>query len=189
MTKSVSGAEQAIHRATALGASRGSRGDPEQTVRQLVEVAVRALSPGINDPHTAMSVLDRLGAALCSLSGKLLSNGVHAVRHNVVLMAPNVSYASLCDVMFHMIRQNSEGSTALLIKLVDVLTAVATCEPDSDRQNVLAKHAALVGDDAIRTVNNSADRLEIESRLKRFGQVRAAQQEGNLTADALLGTV
>lgn len=188
ITRSVAGAEDAIRRATALGASRGSRGDPEQTVRQLVEVAVRALSPGINDPHTAMSVLDRLGAALCSLSGKLLPNGVYAVHDSVALVVPNPSYASLCDVMFHLIRQNSEGSTVMLIKLVDVLTAVATCETDTERQGELTKHAALVRDDAVRTVANQADRLEIESRLRRFGQVIAAQQAGNLTAEALLGS-
>jgi uncharacterized membrane protein len=189
MTRSVSGAEEAVRRATALGATRGSRGDAEQTVRQLVEVAVRALSPGINDPHTAISILDRLASALCSLSGKVLPNGLHVVRDNVVLVVPNMSYASLCDVMFHLIRQNSQGSTALLIKLVDVLTAVASCEPDPDRQAVLAGHAARVHADATRTVDNASDLQEIETRLRRFAQIRDAQQEGNLTADALLGSV
>ena len=54
----------AIRAATALGAQRESSADLEFAVRQLVEVAVRALSPGINDPHTAVSVLDRLGALM-----------------------------------------------------------------------------------------------------------------------------
>jgi uncharacterized membrane protein len=54
----------AIRDATALGPQRVSAADLEFAVRQLVEVAVRALSPGINDPHTAISVLDRLGSAL-----------------------------------------------------------------------------------------------------------------------------
>ena len=57
------GAEDAIHAATALGPERMSPADVEFAVRQIVEMAVRALSPGVNDPQTAISVLDRLGSA------------------------------------------------------------------------------------------------------------------------------
>jgi uncharacterized membrane protein len=64
VSPTVEGAKRAVCNATALGGQRVSAADLEFAVRQLVEVAVRALSPGINDPHTAISVLDRLGAAL-----------------------------------------------------------------------------------------------------------------------------
>ncbi len=70
------GRERAIRAATALGGQRVSASDLEFAMRQLVEVAVRALSPGINDPHTAMSVLDRLGAALCDAAPLHLPTGV-----------------------------------------------------------------------------------------------------------------
>lgn len=187
MTISVAGAEAAIRRNTALGSSRGSSGDPEQTIRQLVEVAVRALSTGINDPHSAMSVLDRLGDALCDLAGKVIPNGVHEVNGKIALVVPNVSYRSLCDVMFHLIRQNSERSTALLIKLIEILAVVATCEPDPERRMVLAEHAARVSEDAQRTVGNPTDRSDIQSRLSYFTDISGARQSGNVTANALLG--
>lgn len=188
MTAGVAGAEAAIRRNTALGTSRGSNGDTEQTVRQLVEVAVRALSPGINDPHSAMSVLDRLGDALCDLAGKVIPNGVHEVNGKIALVVPNVSYRSLCDVMFHLIRQNSEGSTALLMKMVEVLAVAAACEPDTKRLDVLAAHVARIGEDAQRTVGNALDLADIQSRLAHFARIRSARQEGNMTANALLGT-
>eukprot|EP01036_Dinobryon_divergens_P057747 gene57747-77077_t len=63
LTAPAAGADQAIRDCTALHSFRVSADDLEFAIRQLVEVAVRALSPGINDPHTAISVLDRLGAA------------------------------------------------------------------------------------------------------------------------------
>ncbi|MFS8136526.1 MAG: DUF2254 domain-containing protein [Thermomonas sp.] len=187
MTTHVAGAESSIRRNSALGASRGSNGDPEQTVRQLVEVAVRALSPGINDPHSAMSVLDRLGDSLCELAGKVIPNGVHQVNGRIALVVPNVSYRSLCDLMFHLIRQNSEGSTALFIKLIEILAVVAACESDPDRLGVLAEHAARVSEDANRTVGNPSDRDDIQSRLAYFSQISADRQSGNVTANALLG--
>lgn len=187
MSVVVAGAEAAIRRNTVLGSARGSNGDAEQTLRQLVEVAVRALSPGINDPHSAMSVLDRLGDALCDLAGKVIPNGVLADKGEVVLVVPTVSYRSLCDVMFHLVRQNAAGSTALLIKLVEILAVVAACEPDPERLAVLQAHAARVRDDARRTVANDADRADIESRLSHFARIVAARRQGNVTPRALLG--
>ncbi len=187
MSVRVPEAEAAIRRNTALGAARGSTGDAEQTIRQLVEVAVRALSPGINDPHSAMSVLDRLGDALCDLAGKVIPNGVHAVNGRLALVVPTVSYRSLCDVMFHLIRQSSGGNTALLIKLVEILAVVAVCEPEPERLEVLAAHAARMAADAQRTVGNAADAADIQSKLRHFEQILLARQHGNVTATALLG--
>ena len=72
----VDGADAAVRDATALGAQRVSTSDLRFAVRQLEEVAVRAPSPGINDPHTAISVLDRLGAALCEIQPLHFRTGV-----------------------------------------------------------------------------------------------------------------
>ena len=187
MTKPAEGAMEAIRDATALGPTRGSRGDPEQTVRQLVEVAVRALSPGINDPHTAMSVADRLGAALCSLSGRTLPNGVHAPEGTLSLVVPTVSYESLCDVMFHMIRQNAKGHPAVLIKLIDVFTVVVATERDVDRLDVIVQLAIQVAADAERTVGNIEDLAEVQARLKRLLAIRSSVASTSAFPSALLG--
>ncbi len=164
MTVQVPDAEAAVRHATALGTTRGSAGNVEYAVRQLVEVAVRALSPGINDPHTAMSVLDRLGAALCDLAGTHVPGGVTLRDGAVVLVVPGISYRSLVDVMFHMIRQNAAGSTALMIRLLDVLTAVIACESDPVRRTVLSHHADLVWADAQRDVANAVDLADVGRR-------------------------
>jgi len=81
---------EAIRAATALGAERVSAEELEFPIRQVVEVAVRALSSGINDPHTAMSALDRLGAALCVLAGRHLPAGVTTRDERTVLVVPAV---------------------------------------------------------------------------------------------------
>ncbi len=164
MSIAVSGADDAVRNATALEVKRGSAEDVEYAVRQLVEVAVRALSPGINDPHTAMSVLNRLGAALCDLAGKQLPNGVLTRKDTIALVVPCVTYRSLADVMFHMIRQNAAGSTALLIRLLDVLTNVIASENDEKRREVLMHHANLVWADAQRNIGNKSDLADVCSR-------------------------
>ena len=160
----VEGLGDAVRRATALGGQRVSRADLEHPVRQLVEIAVRALSPGINDPHTAISVLDRLGAALCDLVPRYLSSGIASVDGVAVLCTPATSYDGLADAMFNMIRQNAAGSSAVLIRLVEVLATVAGCETDAARIATLHRHAGLVVDDARRTIGTPEDLADLLAR-------------------------
>lgn len=54
----------AVERAVVLGSERRIRQDPGFGVRQLVDVAERALSPGINDPTTAAQVVNELRRVL-----------------------------------------------------------------------------------------------------------------------------
>ena len=166
-----------IQSSTALGADRASSADLEYAVRQLVEVAVRALSPGINDPHTAMSVLDRLGAGLCDVARCRLPSGVTQRNGRVVLIVPAVDYDGLADAMFHMIRQNASSSAGVLIRLVEVLTAVARCERDALRLGTLRRHANLVLADAERAVPNPADVQDVRARHGHFVAIQVACEQ------------
>ena len=169
---SIDGAGAAIRRATALGSQRVSSSDLEFAVRQLVEVAVRALSPGINDPHTAMSVLDRLGAALCDVVPLHFPNGMFLRGTRIALIVPNTDYDGLTDTMFHLIRQNAGGSAAVLIRVLEVLTSVLSCEKDLKRVATLQRHADLVLGDAERDISTPADIGDVRRRHGRFEAMR-----------------
>ena len=172
LTRPAEGAEAAIHRATALGPQRTSADDLEFAVRQLVEVAARALSPGINDPHTAMSVLDRLGTALCELAPLHLSSGVLLREDRPALVVPPFDYDGLTDAMFHLIRQSAAGNAAVLIRLLEVLAAVLGVEADPARQASLRRHAGLVLQDAEREIANPSDLADVR---RRFAATRPAE--------------
>ena len=171
-TQPVDGADDAIRANTALGGQRASASDLEFAIRQLVEVAIRALSPGINDPHTAMCVLDRLGASLCDAVPLHLASGVTMRNGRPALVRPGIDYDGLVDSMFHMIRQNAAGSAAVLIRMLEVLASVAGCERDPARLGVLQRHADLILDDAERGVSNPSDLNDVRQRHNRFGAVR-----------------
>ena len=160
----VAGAARALQDATALATHRSSSDDIEYAVRQLVEVAVRALSPSINDPHTAISVLDRLGAALCNLAGRTLPNGVTVKHGRTCLVVPTVSYGGLTDAMFHLIRQNAQHCTTVLIRTLEVLAAVATVERDPIRLEALIRHADLILGEGQRNIDTKADMNDLLRR-------------------------
>jgi len=171
----VEGCGAAVRSATALGGQRVSHEDLEFAVRQLVEVAVRALSPGINDPHTAMSVIDRLGASLCDLVPRHLPSGQLARAGKPVLMFPAIDYQGLADSMFHMIRQSAASCPAVLIRILEVLTSVIGYERAPARMAELRRHADLVLGDGERAIGTPADVDDLRERHRRF---RAMQLDG-----------
>lgn len=117
---------RAINRALIVGAQRTPVQDLEFSIDQLVEVAVRALSPGINDPFTAMTCVDRLSAALCTLAQRTIPSPVRldgSGRPRVV--ARPWTFCGALDAAFNQIRQYARGTTAVSIRLVEGLALVA----------------------------------------------------------------
>lgn len=153
-------ADAPVRAAFSFGGQQAAGQDLEFAVRQLVEVAVRALSPGINDPFTAIAVLERLGATLCEFAPRHLVGTVVLRGGRAVLHRRTTDYDGLCDAMFHMIRQNAAGSAAVLIRLLEVLTDVLAVETVSARRASLRRHADLAlaaGQEGVEDLAGLAD--------------------------------
>lgn len=157
-------AEAALAGAMSLGDSRSVEQDLEFAVRQLVEVGLRALSPGVNDPFTAVAVLDRLGAALCQVAGRALPPARFRREGMLRLERPTTDYAGLADAMFHMLRQAGAGVPAVMIRLLEVLAEAAAVERDSARHAVLRRHAMLARAAALGATQDPAARESVEER-------------------------
>ena len=172
--------------ALALGPRRVAGQDLEFTVRQLAEVAARALSPGTNDPVTAIDVIDRFGDALCRLQGRTWPPGVEYRESRLRLVYPVTTYAGLLDSMFHLIRQYGSDSPAVTLRLLDVLRIVAEGEPDPQRRRELRRHANLTAEDARRGTKNSGDLGELEARYR--AALEASWRADERRADTRLST-
>lgn len=159
---------EGVRDALVTGPRRTSSQDVEFAAQQLVEMAVRALSPGINDPFTAVAVLDHLGAALCRVSKRELPPQEHALDGQIRLMVPATDYGGLTDVMFHQIRQNGAGHPAVMLRLLEVLTTVAEQERDPGRRASLRRHAELTLRAALRETEEDADQQDLKERFRRF---------------------
>ncbi|NPU63643.1 DUF2254 domain-containing protein [Bradyrhizobium sp. 83012] len=165
------GIEEAIRNATALGPQQVTSADLRFAVRQLVEVAVRALSPGINDPHTAITVLDRLGAALCEMQPLRLQTSVWIKEGKPALVVPHLRYHELVAAMFDMIRQNAADAPPVLIRMIEVMIQVVSCERDPQRIDCVREHADLVLADAERCIRNPSDLDAVRNHHRRFTAV------------------
>ena len=160
-----------------LGGERTTQQDIEYAVRQIVEVAVRALSPGINDPFTAVNCLDRLGNALCQLSGRQLPSPYHYAGGELRLIVPAPSFGGVVDGMFNQIRQNGAGHPAVLIRLLEVLSVAAGCLSGAERLAALQKHAELTLEAARAGKWQPGDLADLERRGRTFHELLAAKRE------------
>ncbi len=155
-----------VQRAFYFGHERTPTQDLEYSVDQLVEVAVRALSPGINDPFTAMTCIDWLGDALVRLAGRELPSGWrYDQEHRLRIIAKTTDdFAGIAAAAFNQIRQYGSKSVALMLRLLEVLASVAPhLRRETDRAVLLA-HARKIRDDGCAQVQNQSDRAEIEER-------------------------
>ena len=157
-------AQDVLNRAITLGRSRGVEQDLELAVRQLVEVALRALSPSLNDPFTAIAVLDRFGAALCDLARRELPNGRTFRDGCLRVERPATDYAGLVDAMLHMVRQSGASSPAVMIRLIEVVAEVVAVEQEPRRRHVLRRHLGLAFEAAMAATGDRAAREDLEQR-------------------------
>jgi uncharacterized membrane protein len=146
-----------------LGRSRSLQQDAEFGILQLVEVAVRALSTGINDPFTAMNCVDRISSLLCRLSGRALPGAERFDDDGRLrVVADTSSFGGFVDAGFNQIRQNAGRSMAVLIRMLEALESIGSQASTHEQRQVLEQHAALVLQAGLSPNPPEPDRMDLE---------------------------
>jgi uncharacterized membrane protein len=156
--------DAALHGSILLGAERTSDQDPRLSIRILVDIAIRALSPAINDPTTAVEALERIGDLLLLLSSRALPDGVHRDGSGRVrLVEPVPTWEDYLTLGLTEIRLYGASSPFVAHEMNRNLTALRRRAPESrraaiDRQIELLAHATSPTDDAPPTpIGSTAD--------------------------------
>jgi uncharacterized membrane protein len=148
-----------------LGHQRTFDQDLEFAVNQLVEMAVRALSPGVNDPFTAIACVDHLGSALCRLAARPMPSPYrHDQQGQLRLLARADRFPELLDAAFHQIRQCSRGNAALSLRLLETLAVILGFARRPEDRAALLRHADMIARGAREAVPEELDRQAVEGR-------------------------
>lgn len=155
--------ETELEGAILVGDERTPLQDLEFSMRQLVEIAVRALSAGINDPFTAIAVIDRLGAALGELMRRELRHEVlFDPAGNVRVIAPAASFRGFTNAAFHQIRQAGASHPAVIMHMLRTIALLAANVRLVDQRDVLLDHAAVIAETGRRGASEASDISDIE---------------------------
>jgi uncharacterized membrane protein len=150
-----------------LGQQRTSAQDIKFAVNQLVEIAVRALSPGLNDPFTAMTCVDHLGAALCRLAVRDMPSPYRLDRKNQLrVIAPAETFPEIIDAAFNQIRQYSRSTAAVTIRLLETIAVVAGFTHRQEDRASLLRHAEMIARGASEGLAEEQDRRVVEERFQ-----------------------
>lgn len=162
----------AVNNAFYLGRQRTPTQDVEYSIDQLVEVAVRALSPGINDPFTAMTCIEWLGSALIHVGRRKMPSPFRRDDEGELrLVTDTTDFPGIAAACLDQIRQYGCTSVAVTLRLLDLLARVSGEIRSPSRRRILSEHARKIRDDGLRAAGNETDRREI---LERF---TAAEKE------------
>ncbi|MCO5165145.1 MAG: DUF2254 domain-containing protein [Planctomycetes bacterium] len=147
------GTVERLRRGFYLGEARTAEQDLEFALQQLVEIALRAMSTGINDPFTAVRCVDRLEAGLRRLCGRVPPP---AARHDgdgaLRLVMPWLELPRAIVTVFEPLRIVAPGAPQLMRRLLEALRAVAR-EAPSERAVAALRHQL----EGLRAVNGQFD--------------------------------
>jgi uncharacterized membrane protein len=178
------GDADAIRGAFYLGLRRTSAQDVEFAIDQIVEVAVRAASPGVNDPFTVINCVDRLGAALCRLAGREIPSPYrYDEEGRLRLVADRSTLAGIVDSAFNQIRQACRDDASVTIRLLECIAAVGRHAGDGEFLVALRRHADLIRRGA-EALPEPADRDEVEARYALVVKTIGLTRPGPATATA-----
>lgn len=140
-------------------------------IRQIVDMALRALSPGINDTTTAVMCVDYLTAILARVASRAIPSRHRYEGGELRIIAIGPTFASLLAESFDQIRGSANGNVAVMVRMMDAVETIGTLTTSPDRQQLLREEVQRLAELAERTLKSPYDKAQAESRL---GQVRVA---------------
>jgi uncharacterized membrane protein len=148
---------------------------------QLVEIALRALSPAVNDTFTAMTCIDWIGDCLCRISTAWRPQRVRRDDTGQIrVIAYQADFDRLVERAFEKIRQSANGMPAVMIRQLDALEKILEQTSDGARRPVLLDQAKMIQGANLRTVAEPADRSAVTDR---YNAVLAVANRPARTAD------
>lgn len=137
--------DREVRDAFTLGVQRTPVQDVEFSVDQLVEIALRALSPGVNDPFTAIRCVDRLGSALCRLAQRAIPSPYRSDSEGRLrIVAWPIAFPRLLAASFDQIRQSARSNAAVRIRLLEVIAGIADCACRPEDLAALREQAEMI---------------------------------------------
>jgi len=140
-----------------IGPARTIEQDAAFGIRQIVDIALKALSPGINDTTTAVMCVEHLGAVLETLAARAIPDRLRAQDGTVRLIASDRSFDVLAGLCLNQIRRSASGNIAVMVALFRAIGGAGRQTMDHARRRTLSRHAGLIADLARDSVTCSDD--------------------------------
>jgi uncharacterized membrane protein len=162
-----------------IGFERTLEQDAALGIRQLVDVACKALSPAVNDPYTAVQAIDHLSVIFCALARRPLGNHIIRGDNGAAVIVPGRRFPDYLAVMCGLIRRYGAREPTIadaLLRLLGNCAAVAGDDPE--RAAAIEEQVRIVIADAEREVAQPLDLAFPHAEAEAVRQVLAGHKPG-----------
>jgi uncharacterized membrane protein len=147
-----------------INAHRTVEQDPAFGMLQIADIALKALSPSVNDTTTAVTCVHHLGALLVRLGGRRIQPPARRGADGIQVVAVGPTYRSLVSAALDDVTRSAEGNVTVLGALLEAIELSARSLRVPQRRAVLAEQIARTAEVAERTVGAAADRASLSRR-------------------------
>ncbi|GAB2961574.1 DUF2254 domain-containing protein [Hymenobacter coalescens] len=162
-----------------LGSQRTIEQDAGFGLRQLVDIALKALSPGINDTTTALIGIDHLSALLAQLADRRFEQPWRTDHERVRILAVRPTFGGYLATAFDQIRGSADGNVAVYLRLLTALATIGQRTQAPARRQALRQQADLIAEAARRTLPTDYERAQVRQRLVEAEAAFGAADEPN----------
>jgi len=173
-----------IRGAVSFGQHRTLEQDIEFAFAQLSEIAIRALSPAVNDTYTGLSCIDWLGDSLRMLITFPNSDGAWRTHHGRIrLLLPQIRVARVVRAALDLVREAGATSPAVMIRLLQTLARLAALLINDEQRQAILEQVEAVRQGMARMPEVGLDReaLDAAYRLARERLAIGATVQGGGT--------
>jgi len=169
--------ESRLLRAFDVGPARTMQQDVEFGVIQIADIALRAISPAVNDPSTAINCIDQLGRVVIYWASRAPPQAyLHEPPHVLRVVVPWIGFDGLMDTAFEQIRHYSESDIAVSLRLLRAFDDIAVVGLPPKGQQSLVSRARRVIDGCVQRLPED-DLQKLRGRLARLEIRMSAQGE------------
>lgn len=166
---------EAVNSAYIIGTHRTVDQDPAFGIRQIVDIAIKALSPGINDTSTAVICVDYLSSIMARLAGRQFPPMYLYKDETLRLVAIVPRFEGLLAEAFDQIRSSAETNLAILIRMLGALNTISSMTNNANHLTALEQQLQLIAELADRSFASNHDRSQLKMRLSVVRKTLAAQ--------------
>ncbi len=165
----------AFNAAYSIGRNRTVAQDPAFGIRLIVDIAIKALSPGINDTSTAIMCVDYLTSIMARLTCRQFPPVHHYEAETLRVIAIVPGFENLLVEAFDQIRANAEVNVAILVRMLGALDTIGSLTVRPRHLRALDEQLKCIAELTDRTIEATHDRARLERRLSEVRETLEAR--------------
>ncbi len=135
-------------------------------IRQIVDIALKALSPGINDTTTAITCIDYLGVIVGKIAGKQIPERVRIKEGKICVIVKSNDFRQYVETAFDQIRINGKANQAVFERLLESLKFVAETAISKERCEIIREQVNLIKEFADQTLQTEYEKQKVYEKIE-----------------------